>query len=53
MTYILQNFIFWKKKSLKEFIMSIQNNLIIVIGSAKQRRAQITYIQNCDTWWVS
>jgi len=33
MTYNLQNFIFWKKIN-KKIIMSTQNNLIIVIGSA-------------------
>jgi hypothetical protein len=38
----LQNFIFWKDKiDYNKIIMSTQNNLIIVIGSGKQREAQI------------
>jgi hypothetical protein len=38
----LQNFIFWKNKiDYKKIIMSTQNNLIIIIGSAKQHETQI------------
>jgi hypothetical protein len=37
----LKNY-FWKKKiDYKKIIMSTQNNLIIIFGSAKQHRAQI------------
>jgi hypothetical protein len=38
----LQNLIFWKNKiDYNKTIMSTQNNLIIITGSAKQLRAQM------------
>jgi hypothetical protein len=43
----LQNFIFWKDKiDYNKNIMSTKNSLIIVIGSAKQRGAQIEYLRS-------
>jgi hypothetical protein len=45
MTYseIYKNIIFWKDKiDYNRFIVSTQNNLIIVIGSVKQHGAQIS-----------
>jgi hypothetical protein len=48
----LQNLIFWKNKiDYNKTIMSTQNNLIIITGSAKQREAQMFRINFVGLPW--